>query len=79
LHKAIRQIWSATSTATASSEVVEVGERSAAEAISHRAQTYQADCLVMGAFGHSRLRDFILGGVTQYMLAYPPLPVFLSF
>jgi nucleotide-binding universal stress UspA family protein len=63
----------------ASSEVIEIGERSAAEAISQRAQAYRADCLVMGAFGHSRLRDFILGGVTQHMLAYPPLPVFMAF
>ncbi|MDF2118533.1 universal stress protein [Roseiarcaceae bacterium H3SJ34-1] len=63
----------------ASPEVIEIGERSAAEAISHRAQTYAADCLVMGAFGHSQLRDLILGGVTQHMLAYAPLPVFLSF
>ena len=37
-----------------------------------------ADLLVMGAFGHSRVRDFILGGATKSMLARPPLPVFLS-
>lgn len=27
-----------------------------------------ADLLVMGAFGHSRLREFLLGGVTRYFL-----------
>ena len=37
-----------------------------------------ADILVMGAFGHTRIRDFILGGATKSMLAHPPLPVFLS-
>lgn len=29
---------------------------------------HDADLLVMGAFGHSRLRDFILGGATGHML-----------
>jgi nucleotide-binding universal stress UspA family protein len=37
-----------------------------------------ADILVMGAYGHSRMRDFILGGVTKTLLAHPPVPIFLS-
>ena len=37
-----------------------------------------ADLLVMGAYGHSRMRDFILGGATKSMLSRPPLPIFLS-
>jgi nucleotide-binding universal stress UspA family protein len=37
-----------------------------------------ADLLVMGAYGHSRIRDFILGGATKSMLSRPPLPIFLS-
>src|SRR6266542_3596702 len=41
--------------------------------------TYRnADLLVMGAYGHSRLREFVLGGATKSMLARPPVPVFLS-
>lgn len=36
------------------------------------------DLLVMGAFGHSRLRDFVLGGATKTIIAHPPLPVLLS-
>jgi nucleotide-binding universal stress UspA family protein len=41
--------------------------------------TYRnADLLVMGAYGHSRIREFILGGATMRMLARPPVPVFLS-
>jgi nucleotide-binding universal stress UspA family protein len=41
--------------------------------------TYRnADLLVMGAYGHSRIREFILGGATKRMLARPPLPIFLS-
>jgi nucleotide-binding universal stress UspA family protein len=37
-----------------------------------------ADLLVMGAYGHTRLRDFILGGATKSMLSKPLLPIFLS-
>lgn len=37
-----------------------------------------AEMLVMGAYGHSRLREFILGGATEHMLRAPPVPVFLS-
>jgi len=36
------------------------------------------DLIVMGAFGHSRARDFILGGATKSILAMPKRPVFLS-
>lgn len=37
-----------------------------------------ADLLVMGAFGHSRLRDFVLGGATRHLLKDPPLPILMS-
>jgi nucleotide-binding universal stress UspA family protein len=37
-----------------------------------------ADVLVMGAYGHSRIREFILGGATRSMLSRPPLPIFFS-
>ncbi|MBS0332569.1 MAG: universal stress protein [Proteobacteria bacterium] len=37
-----------------------------------------ADLLVMGAYGHSRLREFILGGATEHMLWKGRVPTFLS-
>ncbi|MBX3529872.1 MAG: universal stress protein [Rhizobiaceae bacterium] len=37
-----------------------------------------ADLLVMGAFGHSRLRDFVLGGATKGVLTDLRMPVMLS-
>lgn len=40
--------------------------------------TCDADLLVMGAYGHSRLREFILGGATRSMLSQPTLPVLMS-
>ena len=39
---------------------------------------HHADLLVMGAYGHSRMRDFFMGGVTKYFVVNPPLPVLLS-
>ncbi len=36
------------------------------------------DLLVMGAYGHSRLREFILGGATKSILSHPPTWVLLS-
>ncbi|MBB3355704.1 nucleotide-binding universal stress UspA family protein [Rhizobium sp. BK049] len=38
----------------------------------------RADLLVMGGFGHSRLREFVLGGATQAVLTSITLPVLLS-
>ena len=37
-----------------------------------------ADFMVMGGYGHSRLREFILGGVTRSILASMPVPVLMS-
>ena len=37
-----------------------------------------ADLLVMGAYGHSRLREFVLGGVTKRILAHTTVPVLMS-
>jgi nucleotide-binding universal stress UspA family protein len=38
----------------------------------------QADLLVMGAYGHSRLREMILGGATRDVLAAATLPVLMA-
>lgn len=37
-----------------------------------------ADLIVAGAYGHNRLREWVLGGVTQDLLANTPCSVFLS-
>ena len=37
-----------------------------------------ADYLVMGAFGHSRARELILGGVSRWMLIESPVPLVLA-
>ena len=45
--------------------------------LSHAADT-SADFLVMGGYGHSRLREFILGGVTRGILSSMSLPILMS-
>jgi nucleotide-binding universal stress UspA family protein len=37
-----------------------------------------ADMIVMGGYGHSRLREFVLGGVTRGMLQSMTVPVLMS-
>jgi nucleotide-binding universal stress UspA family protein len=37
-----------------------------------------ADFMVMGAYGHSRLREFVLGGVTRGILASMTVPALMS-
>lgn len=37
-----------------------------------------ADLLVMGGYGHSRLREFILGGVTREIAAAAPIPILMA-
>jgi nucleotide-binding universal stress UspA family protein len=41
-------------------------------------EQHDVDLLVMGGFGQSRLREFVLGGATDSMLSNPPVPVLLS-
>ena len=40
--------------------------------------SHGVDMLVMGAYGHSRLREFVLGGATNSLLSKPPLPILFS-
>jgi nucleotide-binding universal stress UspA family protein len=38
----------------------------------------QADLLVMGCYGHTRLREFIFGGASRHVLAHMSLPVLMA-
>ena len=51
---------------------------SAGEALLDQAQAMQADLLVMGAWGHSRVSELILGGTTRHVLRHARLPVLLA-
>jgi nucleotide-binding universal stress UspA family protein len=43
-----------------------------------RAADLGADLLVMGAYGHTRTREWVLGGVTRTILASMTIPVLMS-
>jgi nucleotide-binding universal stress UspA family protein len=51
---------------------------SAGDLILAHAADYRADLLVMGAYGHSRFRELILGGVTRKLLQHMTVPVLMS-
>ena len=48
------------------------------EALLSRADDLGADLVVMGGYGHSRMAEFLLGGVTRRLLAQMTMPVLLS-
>ena len=43
-----------------------------------RAADLGADLLVMGAYGHSRLREFVLGGVSRGIFHHMTVPVLMA-
>jgi nucleotide-binding universal stress UspA family protein len=57
--------------------IVAGGSDVASTLLSQAADT-AADFIVMGAYGHSRLREFILGGVTHGILAAMTVPALMS-
>jgi nucleotide-binding universal stress UspA family protein len=42
------------------------------------ARDFGADLLVMGCYGHSRLREFVLGGASEHVLKSMTIPVLMS-
>lgn len=58
--------------------VIASGNRSPAETLLSKAKGLKIDLLVMGAYGHSRFREMLLGGVTNYMLEKADIPLLLS-
>ncbi|MEX3007275.1 universal stress protein [Hoeflea sp. TYP-13] len=49
-----------------------------ADALLTQARNTKADIIVMGAYGHSRLREWLLGGTTRDLLSKTSLPVFMA-
>jgi nucleotide-binding universal stress UspA family protein len=59
-------------------DVVDGAGRDIGATIGSFAASTGADLLVMGAYGHSRIKEFILGGATRSILSDPKLPVLMS-
>jgi nucleotide-binding universal stress UspA family protein len=49
-----------------------------AETLRNQAKMFHADMMVLGAYGHSRIREFFFGGVTRSLLRGSPAPLFLA-
>ena len=47
------------------------------ETLTQAVREKRADLLVMGAYGKSRMREYLFGGVTQYFLTEPTAPALL--
>lgn len=61
-------------------ELVEIpkGEAKVADTLFSAAALRECGLVVMGAYGHSRLSEMLLGGVTRRSLTDPQLPIFLA-
>ena len=51
---------------------------SAADTLINWANDHGIDMLVMGAYGHSRMRELVLGGVSEYMLRHSPISLMVA-
>lgn len=49
-----------------------------ADMLLSRAADQAIDLFVMGAYGHARWRELVLGGVTRHLLAHMTMPVLMS-
>lgn len=63
-----------------SSEHADLGaeDEHAGSALLDAAKEFSADLLVMGAYGHSRIREWMFGGATRYILEQAHLPVLMQ-
>ncbi|MFZ1988318.1 MAG: universal stress protein, partial [Alphaproteobacteria bacterium] len=59
-------------------DIVKIGGRHIGEVLLAEAASVRADLIVMGAFGHSRMREFFLGGATSGVLEKAKLPILMS-
>lgn len=57
---------------------IEAGRRPVSEALLQEASKMAADLIVMGAYGHSRFREWTIGGTTREMIARANIPILLA-
>jgi nucleotide-binding universal stress UspA family protein len=59
-------------------ETVDAAGHRIGDVLKSYVDVHKTDLLVMGAYGHSRVREFVLGGATRSMLSRPPIPILFS-
>ena len=57
---------------------LESGADAAGDVLLSRAADFESDLIVMGAYGHSRVREWVLGGVTRHLLNHMTVPTLMS-
>lgn len=57
---------------------VEASRSQAGKTLLEQAKKAGADLLVMGAYGHSRVREVVLGGVSHYVSGHAAIPLLIS-
>lgn len=62
--------------ATVSEEVI--GDEQVGDLVLSRAADLDADLIVMGIYGHTRVREMVLGGVSRTLLRSMTVPVFMA-
>jgi nucleotide-binding universal stress UspA family protein len=70
--------WLAKRGIEASATEIKLGKKSIGDALQDTAIARGAQLMAMGGFGHSRLRDFILGGATTEIMNQLKVPTLLS-
>lgn len=63
---------------TAALDVRSAVGRTIGGALVEHVAAHGVELLVMGGFGHARLREFVLGGATAAVLEAPPCPVLMA-
>jgi nucleotide-binding universal stress UspA family protein len=58
--------------------LIDPGVRDADDILHQFALDQGAGCLLIGAYGHSRLRETLLGGVTRYLMMQSHVPLMLA-
>ena len=62
----------------AEGEHIVADDLTAGESLLAHAQTMNMDLIVMGGYGHSRLRETVFGGATRHLLKNMTVPVLMS-
>lgn len=65
-------------TIAAATKVIDAGRQSPAQALDEFVRRSQASLIVAGAYGHTRLREWVLGGVTRDLLRQSPVACLFS-
>jgi nucleotide-binding universal stress UspA family protein len=63
---------------TSAETIIDPRGKSIGSTILEQATQDGTDLLIMGAYGHSRVRELILGGVTQYLLEHTTIPTLMA-